>query len=190
MMNIMNNSVPSAIIEAARQIQLIVFDIDGTLTDGQMYYSSDGDDLIAFNAHDGYALRVVRRAGLRLAVMSGRSSQAVQQRMQSLGITQVYLGIQDKRSALLELLEQLQIEASQLCYVGDDWIDLPGIEIAGLGVAVANAVPAVLQAADWCTAADGGKGAAREVIELILQAQQRMHYFHPESAAEACADAG
>ncbi len=176
-----SHSYPQNITQAAANIRLVVFDVDGTLTDGRMYYSSDGDDLVAFNARDGYALRTLQRAGLELAVISGRHSQAVRQRMQNLGIAHVHLGIQDKLSVLQHLLDDMKLNAHQLCYVGDDWVDLPAIEIAGLGVAVANAVPAVRTAANWCTKANGGEGAAREVIELILDAQNLMQAFHPQS---------
>ncbi len=169
------------IIAAAAKVRLVVFDVDGTLTDGCMYYSSNGDDQIAFHARDGYALRTLQRAGLHLAVISGRNSQAVRQRMQDLGIVHVHLGIQQKIPVLQALLEELELLPHQLCYVGDDWIDIPPIELAGLGVAVADAVPAVLAAADLCTTARGGSGAAREVIELILSAQNLAHYFHPHS---------
>ncbi len=172
---------PADIIAAATRVRLVVFDVDGTLTDGRMYYSSNGDDLIAFHARDGYALRTLQRAGLQLAVISGRHSQAVRQRMQDLGITHVHLGIQEKITALEALLNKLQLTPQQLCYVGDDWIDIPPIELAGLGIAVADAVPAVLAAADLCTTASGGSGVAREVIELILQAQNLTHYFHPHT---------
>lgn len=177
-----SDSYPQNIIQAAAKIRLVVFDVDGTLTDGRMYYSSDGDDLVAFNARDGYALRTLQRAGLELAIISGRHSQAVRQRMQNLGITHVHLGIQDKLDALQQLLDNMKLSTHQLCYVGDDWIDLPAIKLAGLGVAVADAVPAVRKAANWCTHANGGEGAAREVIELILGTQNLMQAFDPQSA--------
>lgn len=176
-------ATPQAIIEAAANTRLLVFDVDGTLTDGRMYYSCDGDDLVAFNARDGYALRTVQRAGLELAVVSGRNSQAVRQRMQNLGVVHVHLGIQNKLDVLQQMLDTMGLSANQMCYAGDDWIDLPAIEMAGLGVAVADAVPAVRAAADWCTQAKGGEGAARELIELILSAQNLMHTFHPQSHA-------
>lgn len=185
-----NKDHSTTILEAAQRIKLVVFDVDGTLTDGQMYYLSSGNDMVAFNAHDGYALRTLTNAGLQLAVISGRESKAVRKRMQSLGITHIYLGIQNKIAILQTLMQELAITAEQLCYVGDDWIDLPAIELAGLGIAAGNAVPAVQQAADLCTQANGGKGVAREVIELILSAQGLMHFFHPNTATEECEDAG
>ncbi len=175
------------ILSAASQIRLVVFDVDGTLTDGRMYFSRDGDDLVAFNARDGYALRSLQRAGLQLAVISGRDSQAVRQRMQNLGIPHVYLGVQEKLGTLQALLTSLELSAAQVCYVGDDWIDIPAIQLAGLGIAVADAAPAVCAVADLCTRNGGGDGAAREVIEMILAAQNLTHHFHPQTP---CADAG
>lgn len=171
----------SGLLQAAARIRLVVFDVDGTLTDGRIYYTSDGDDMVAFSARDGYALRTLQRAGLELAVISGRNCQAVRQRMQNLGVAHVHLGIQKKLEVVQTLLDRMDLPPEALCYAGDDWIDIPPIELAGLGVAVADAAPAVHQAADWHTLSGGGAGAAREIIELILHAQNKLHYFHPHT---------
>ena len=155
----------------AARIKLVVFDVDGVFTDGSLYYGAGGEELKVFNVQDGQGVKRLLRAGVAAAVISGRASDAVTRRMQDLGITHVFQGDEDKFPILEKLLKKLGIGLEQTAHVGDDLPDLPLIKQVGLGVAVANAMPAVKQAAHHVTTAHGGRGAVREVCDLILEAQ-------------------
>ena len=167
----MHNHCPEPVVAKAKHIKLLCLDVDGVLTDGRLYFDNNGIEYKCFHARDGHGLKLLRQAGIEVAVISGRKSQSVALRMQGLGIHYVYQGYDDKRSAFAELLQQTKLTAEQVAYVGDDLIDLPLMVRAGLAVAVADANFAVKQQADWCTATSGGLGAVREVCDLILQAQ-------------------
>lgn len=162
---------PEPVLERARQIRLLIFDVDGVLTDGRLYFSDDGQETKAFHSRDGLGMTSLRDLGLSLAIITGRRSDAVAHRMNNLGITHVYQGQRDKLEALNDLMQKLNLDAAQIAYVGDDWIDLPVMREVGLAVAVNDAVPEVRATAHWCTKANGGNGAAREVCNLIIQAQ-------------------
>jgi 3-deoxy-D-manno-octulosonate 8-phosphate phosphatase (KDO 8-P phosphatase) len=159
------------VLHKAGAIRMLAVDIDGTLTDGRVYYAQDGSSMVAFHTRDGYGIKQLQRLGLHFAALSGRQSAGVQQRMQALGVADVLLGLADKRGPLELLLHKYQLQPQQLCYIGDDVIDIPAMQLAGLSVAVADAVPACLEAADHQTRLPGGRGAVREVIDLLLQAQ-------------------
>lgn len=150
--------------------RLAVFDVDGVFTDGRFYLSNDGVESKAFHTQDGFGIRKLLRAGVDVAVISGRSSDAVRLRMSELGVPHVMQGVSDKVSAFDELLAKLQLTAGLCVYTGDDVPDLPLMQKAGYAVAVANAVDEVKAACDYTTRASGGFGAVREVCELILQA--------------------
>ncbi len=156
---------------ALREIRLVAFDVDGVFTDGRFYLDDNGVESKAFFTHDGYGIRMLLRAGIPVAVISGRSSTAVAVRMAELGVQHVVQGCDDKVGALTELAARLGIEMGSCLYVGDDLPDLPLLDAAGFSVAVANAVPAVRDASDYTTAAAGGFGAVREVCELVLAAK-------------------
>ncbi len=159
------------IIEKAKQIKLLILDVDGVLTDGRLYFDNDGNEYKSFNAQDGHGIKMLRQVGIEIAVISGRKSVVVAKRMQDLGINHVYLGYDDKRVALSELLDKLALSSQQIAHVGDDVLDLPIMSRVGLGIAVADANFAVKQYADACTTRAGGLGAVREVCDFILQAQ-------------------
>jgi len=150
-------------------IQLLVVDVDGVLTDGSLIINSDGSESKSFSTLDGHGLRLWRRAGLKVAFLSGRVSGPTQYRAQQLGIDYCLQDCHDKLSSLEELLKKAGLSAKQVAYIGDDLPDLPLIRCAGFGVAVANAVDEVKDAADYVTANPGGSGAVREVIEYILK---------------------
>ena len=154
----------------AALVEAIVFDVDGVLTRGDIIYGSEGE-WKTFNSQDGMGFDLARQAGLKLAMFSGRASTAVRRRARELHVQAVAEGVKDKGAAIGELLEKLGVKAEQVCYVGDDLIDLPAMAVAGFPVAVANAVEEVRKAAAWVTTKRGGDGAAREVIEFVLKAR-------------------
>ena len=152
-------------------LRLIAFDVDGVLTDGSLVLGEKGDEYKIFHAHDGLGLVMLREAGLHIAVISSRASSIVAERMASLGIDLVYQGQSDKRSVIIEIMQNLEVNKDQVAYVGDDLIDLPAMSEVGLAIAVANAQAPVLASADWVTDKAGGHGAVREICEMLLAAQ-------------------
>jgi 3-deoxy-D-manno-octulosonate 8-phosphate phosphatase (KDO 8-P phosphatase) len=153
-------------------VRLLAFDVDGVFTDGRFYLSNDGVETKAFNTQDGFGVRQLLEAGLAVAVISGRESAAVAERMSDLGVQHVIQGNSDKVAAFEALLEQLGIDEAQTMYVGDDVPDLPLLRRAGFSVAVSNAHDDVKAACDYTTAKAGGFGAVREVCDFILHARQ------------------
>jgi 3-deoxy-D-manno-octulosonate 8-phosphate phosphatase (KDO 8-P phosphatase) len=154
-------------------IQLLALDVDGVLTDGTIIINADGTESKSFNLLDGHGIRMWQRAGLKVAFLSGRTSEATKYRAEQLEIEYVYQDCFDKLPALKKLLEQLTLLPHQVAYIGDDLMDLPVISYVGFGVAVANAVDEVKQHADYITTNPGGNGAVREVIEYILKNSDR-----------------
>jgi len=154
-------------------IRLVAFDVDGVFTDGRFYLSDDGVESKAFNTQDGYGVRRLLDAGVAVAVISGRTSGAVQRRMAELGVAHVVQGCGDKVAALDAIISELGISAAECAYVGDDIPDLPLLTHVGFAIAVTNAVPALHEQCDYSTSAAGGSGAVREVSELILRAQSQ-----------------
>lgn len=155
----------------ASSIRLVIFDVDGVLTDGSLYLGDDGQEYKAFYSRDGLGMTLLQSTGVRLAVITGRSSQVVKMRMESLGISEIYQGYQDKLPAYAELKQRLALSDAEIAYVGDDLVDLPIMRRVGLAIAVSDAHPNVLELAHWRTRSPGGRGAAREVCEFILSAQ-------------------
>jgi 3-deoxy-D-manno-octulosonate 8-phosphate phosphatase (KDO 8-P phosphatase) len=164
-------SVPADILARAAAIRLAVFDVDGTLTDGRLWYAADGSEAKQFHVHDGLGLKRLQANGVTVALITARHSEVVARRAGELDIAHVFQGEGDKRACLLALLAALKLDAHAACYVGDDLPDLPPMGVAGLAVAVANAHPWVAARAHWQTTRAGGDGAAREVCDLLLQAQ-------------------
>lgn len=161
------------VTQRAARIKLVIFDVDGVLTDGRLYYGAGGEELKVFDVHDGQGIKRLQKAGVTIAIISGRDSAAVTRRMQDLGIEHVFQGDEHKLPIFERLLHKLGLTAEQTACVGDDLPDLPLLQKAGLAVAVANAMPVLKQAAHHVTTARGGRGAAREVCDLILDAQGR-----------------
>lgn len=159
------------ITEKAKQIRLVIFDVDGVLTDGSLIMGDDGQEYKAFNAKDGHGMKMLQASGVEIGVISARNSRVVSLRMENLGIKHVYQGQRDKLKAFDDLKKKLKLESSQIAYVGDDLLDLCIMRKAGLSIAVQDASLAVVELADWQTNALGGKGAAREICELIMQSQ-------------------
>jgi len=159
------------ILNRAEQIELAIFDVDGVLTNGGLILGENGNEYKAFHSRDGLGLVMLRDSGCQIAVISGRTSNIVSERMAALGIESVYQGQNDKGKALEDLLDKLNIDAQATAYVGDDFIDLPAMRRVGLSIAVADAHPLVIEHAHWITKGRGGHGAAREVCELIMHAR-------------------
>jgi 3-deoxy-D-manno-octulosonate 8-phosphate phosphatase (KDO 8-P phosphatase) len=159
--------------ERAARVRLAVFDVDGVLTDGRLYYGAGGEELKVFHVHDGQGLKRLQAAGVTLAVISGRDSAAVTRRMQDLGVEHVFQGDEHKLPIFERLLKRLGLNEEQCACVGDDLPDLPLLQRVGFAVAVANAQAPIREAAHYVTSAHGGHGAAREVCDLILTAQGR-----------------
>ena len=160
-----------ALRERAAKIRMLVLDVDGVLTDGKLYFDHAGNELKAFNTRDGLGMKALQRSGIEVAVITGRKSEAVSHRMAQLDIQHVYQGREDKLDAFLHLLELTGLEASQVCFAGDDWIDLPLLLRVGLAVSVADGEERVKEHAHWITKRNGGDGAVREICNLILAAQ-------------------
>ncbi len=154
-------------------IRLVAFDVDGVFTDGRFYLSDDGIESKAFHTQDGFGIRQLLRAGIEIAVISGRSSAAVAARMAELKVAHVVQGCGDKVAALDKIAVSLGISVADCAYVGDDVPDLALLKHVGYAIAVANAVPAVHAQCDYSTAAGGGSGAVREVCELVLAARAK-----------------
>ncbi len=162
------------ILEKARDIRLVIFDVDGVLTDGSLYLGDDGQEYKAFNSRDGHGMVMLRNSGVEIGIITGRTSEVVRIRMESLGISHLYQGQRDKRPAYRELKQKLQLSDNQIAYVGDDVVDLPVMTQVGLAIAVQNAHSFTRQHAHWTTPSPGGRGAAREVCELIMEAQGKL----------------
>ncbi len=150
-------------------IEMLVMDVDGVLTDGTLIINADGSESKFFNSMDGHGIRMWQRAGLKVALISGRASEPTQRRAEQLQIEYVFQDCHNKLPVFEKLLEQLGLSPDKVAYIGDDLTDLPVIRYAGFGVAVANAVDEVKQYADYVTTRPGGSGAVREVIEYILK---------------------
>jgi len=175
-----NLPLPDAIIDLAAGVRLLALDVDGVLTDGRLYFSAQGDELKAFNILDGHGIKMLRQAGLEVAIITGRTSPLTARRARDLGIEQILQGRQDKLVALRELCTELSIPLKQTAYMGDDLPDLQAILGAGLGITVPNGHWYVREQAPWCTQLEGGAGAVREVCDLILQARGLLADLHDQ----------
>ncbi len=160
--------------DRAARIRLLIFDVDGVLTDGGLHFDHRGREHKVFNSRDGHGMKMLMETGVTIAVITGRTSEAVIERMAGLGVEHLYQGQADKLVAFDDLLERLAIPADEVAYVGDDVVDLPVMQRVGLSVAVADAHPLLLEHADWRTPNRGGRGAARDVCELIMEAQGQL----------------
>lgn len=158
-------------LNRARRIRLIIFDVDGVLTDGSLFLGDDGQEYKAFNSRDGLGMKLLQKSGVEIGIITGRTSNVVAIRMESLGIGHVYQGQRNKVPAFQELRDQLGLENEQIAYVGDDVVDLPVMRQVGLAITVQDAHPLVKQQAHWQTRAGGGRGAAREICEMLMEAQ-------------------
>ena len=161
----------SKLLDKARQIQLVILDVDGVMTDGGLQFDSQGREYKTFNSLDGQGMRMLLECGIQIAIITGRKSKLVNHRMNDLGVKLVFQGYRDKAPAFNELLNKTGLDRCQIAYLGDDLPDLTVMGQVGMGIAVQNAHAFVKQQADWITNASGGKGAVREVTDYILEAQ-------------------
>jgi 3-deoxy-D-manno-octulosonate 8-phosphate phosphatase (KDO 8-P phosphatase) len=158
----------------AAKVRLMGFDVDGVLTDGTLYFSSQGDEMKAFSSIDGHGIKMLAAAGITPAIITGRRSRAVELRAENLGIDLVLQGVADKRAAMAELLGRSGFAFAEAGYMGDDVVDLPLLRACGFSATVPEGHALVRQHADYVAAAAAGRGAVREVCELILKAQGRL----------------
>ena len=162
-----------ACLERAREVKLLLLDVDGVLTDGSIIYTPEGREIKAFSTRDGLGLRLAQKAGIQVGLITARSSEVVQRRAENLGISLVYQGAGRKLEIYQRILAEQGLRTEQTAYVGDDWLDLPILLRAGLAVAVADGAPEVLEAAHYVTDHPGGRGAVREVCDLLVEALGR-----------------
>jgi len=165
------SSFDPLLVERAARVRALVLDVDGVLTDGQLYFDNQGNELKAFCTRDGLGLRALQQQGMRVALITGRQSRIVADRARNLGIEHVYQGRDDKLNAFHELLANTGLEPPQVCYAGDDWVDIPVLDRVGLAVTVPGADAVVRSHAHWITSQPGGHGAVREICDLILAAR-------------------
>lgn len=178
--------LPPALAAKAREVRLLVLDVDGVLTDGRLWYDNSGEELKAFHIQDGLGIKLLQSTGVTVAIITGRTSALVARRAAELGIRHVIQGREDKLLALRGLCEQLQLTLDAVAYLGDDLPDLSAIRAVGLGFTVADGHALIAQHARYRTARNGGFGAVREVCELIMQAQGTLdavfeRYLHADS---------
>lgn len=161
------------VLERARKIKMLVLDCDGVLTDGRLILLPNGEETKAFDIKDGHAMRMAQRAGLPISIISGNRSFATRERAKNLEVAHLYEGAWIKIEPYEEILSVENLKDEEVCYVGDDVVDIPVLRRAGLAVAVADAVDEVKQFSHLVTNRKGGRGAVREIIEMILKAQDR-----------------
>lgn len=155
----------------ARAIRLLVLDVDGVMTDGGLYFSADGLMLKRFHVQDGIGIRLAKDADIEVAVITGMDAPCVARRLETLGVTEYYAGQDNKYTVLNQMRIRLGLQWSEIAYMGDDWVDLAPMTRVGLPVAVANARPEVKQTARFITAQNGGNGAIRELVDMLLTCQ-------------------
>lgn len=159
------------LLEQARDIQALVLDVDGILSDGFVSLTNTGDEIKSFDIRDGLGMKLVQQAGLKVIIITGRKSNIVDKRMSDLGVDLLFQGREDKGIALQEACAQLGLQPEDCLYMGDDWPDLSAFSIAGMKVTVPNGHVEVRKRADLVTQAMGGRGAVREVCDMLLTAK-------------------
>ena len=164
--------------DSARQVRLLIVDIDGVLTDGGLQFDNRGEEYKTFNSLDGHGIRMMLESGIEVAVITGRKSGIVEHRMRDLGVRQIYQGYRDKLPAFEKLLQDSGLTPEQVAYIGDDLPDLPVMQRVGFAIAVQNAHSFVKQNCDWITDTPGGKGAVREATDFILESQSLLETIH------------
>ena len=162
---------PPAILQRAKDIRVLLLDVDGVLTDGGLYFTENGETSKRFNTLDGHGLKLLQRAGVEPVIITGRDSAALRVRLNALNIQHAHFGVEDKHSAALSALQSLGLSWAQTAAMGDDWPDLPMLLPSALACAPPNAHREVLSRVHWVTQAPAGHGAVREVCDLLLQAR-------------------
>ena len=165
------SKVPDSVRDRARNIELVVLDVDGVLTDGSLYYTANGESQKRFHALDGHGMKMLIQSGVQVAMMTGRQSEITNRRAAELGIPHLLQNVRNKGKALTELCQELNIDLNNVAFIGDDLIDLPAMQRVGLALSVPNAPIYIQQAAHWVSQLAGGQGAAREHCDMILASQ-------------------
>lgn len=165
--------IPAHLRKKAQKIKLLLLDVDGVLTDGGIVIDRHGNETKRFDVRDGQGLALLKRAGVEVGLITGRSSDAVRYRAKELGIKMVYQGVRNKRAVYERIKARTGLADESIAYVGDDLMDIPLLRKAGLAITVKDGWPGVRHAADYVTMAGGGHGAVREISELIIKAQNR-----------------
>ena len=160
-----------ALLEQARHLQALVLDVDGILSDGFVTLTNSGDEIKSFDIRDGLGMKLVQQAGMKVIIITGRKSQIVEKRMSDLGVDLLFQGREDKGVALREACTQLDILPEDCVYMGDDWPDLSAFALAGMKITVPNGHVELRRRADLVTVAEGGRGAVREVCDMLLHAK-------------------
>ncbi|MGI2015042.1 3-deoxy-manno-octulosonate-8-phosphatase KdsC [Shewanella oncorhynchi] len=164
--------------QRAQKIKLLICDLDGVFSDGRIYLSNSGEELKAFHTRDGYGVRSLLTSGFNLAVITGRQSKIVENRMTALGVTHIYQGVDNKFEPYEALLALYGVTPEEVAYIGDDIVDLPVMNVVGLAVSVADGHPYVRQHAHFVTTLNGGHGALRELTDLLLLSQNKFTSAH------------
>lgn len=151
------------------RIRILVLDVDGVLTDGSIYISDQGYEMKAFNSRDGHGIKLLQRAGIETAIITGRISKALEHRTEELGIRHVFQNAKDKKDAILKLSSELGIDTGEMAYMGDDVVDIPAMALCAMSFAPSDAMDIVKEKADYVTKLPGGKGAVREAVDVILK---------------------
>jgi len=165
--------IKAELIEKARKIKILLLDVDGVLTDGRIIYDSSGRDMKFFDVHDGLGVYCLKKAGIKTILITAKGSWAISPRARDMQVEGVYENISPKTIALEKILKKYKVNTEEICFVGDDLVDLCLMKRVGLPIAVFNAAPEIKQSASYITLRHGGRGAVREVSELILKAQGR-----------------
>jgi 3-deoxy-D-manno-octulosonate 8-phosphate phosphatase (KDO 8-P phosphatase) len=173
-MNTLYGNVETTVLTKAKEIKLLVCDVDGVFSDGRIYLGNAGEELKAFHTKDGFGIKALGASGVDVAIITGRNSAIVENRMKALNVAHIIQGQEDKLPALIELTNQLNVTLNEVAYIGDDVPDLPCIKAAGLGICVSDAHPLVLNDANYVTFTRGGFGAVREACDLIMQSQNTL----------------
>jgi 3-deoxy-D-manno-octulosonate 8-phosphate phosphatase (KDO 8-P phosphatase) len=161
-------ALPKEVLRRARGVRLMIFDVDGVLTDGTLWYGPRGEELKAFSAHDGHGIKLLAAAGVAIALLSGRRSKAVALRARELGITKVFQGVDDKLAVFQKLLKSEKLTPESAGFMGDELVDLPVLERCGFACAPREAPQAVRGRVHYVTAAPAGRGAVRELCDLLV----------------------
>ncbi len=165
--------ITDAFFERAKRVKVLILDIDGVMTDGRIVYSIYGDELRFFDVQDGLGISLLNKAGIKSIIITAKKSRIVKARARDLRVAKTYNGYLDKLKALKKAMRKFRVSHEEICFIGDDLIDIPVLKRVGLAVSVPNAVDEVKEAAHYVTSRSGGRGAVREVCDLLLKSQDK-----------------
>lgn len=155
----------------AKEVKLLLLDVDGVLTNGSIAYTDDGSEIKTFNSRDGFGMNLLKKAEVEIGLITARSSHALKRRAEDLNLTRVYQGKRNKLEVFEEIIAEMRLAPNQVAYMGDDWLDLPLLVRVGFSATVADAVPELIETVDYVTRRSGGNGAVREICDLIIEAK-------------------